>query len=150
MATDSFKFWDAYYKALKLLDTNEQRGEFVMGLCEYVFDGAEPTFSDPKIEFGFSLIADQARQSKELSAASREYGKRGGRPRKDTSKKGGVKGGLKPSPKGVPKANRYEMKGRDSINKNPFLYENEYENGVPSPSASASAGTPYPTPHDDS
>ncbi|WP_293826095.1 DUF6291 domain-containing protein [uncultured Parolsenella sp.] len=85
MATDSFKFWDAYYDALKFLDTDQQRAEFVMGLCAYVFDGEEPTFSSKETEFGFRLVKSQARESMDISARSREAGARGGRP-KSTAK----------------------------------------------------------------
>lgn len=88
MATDadSFKFWSSYYDALKFLKTDEQRSEFIMGLCAYVFDGVDPTFSDETTEFGFRLIADSAVRSKEIAAMARENGMKGGRPRKSSSK----------------------------------------------------------------
>lgn len=89
MATDSFKFWDAYYDALKFLQTDEQRGEFVMALCQYVFDGIEPTFDDKSVEFGFLLVRESARESKEISARAREAGRKGGiAPKKSTAKRG--------------------------------------------------------------
>lgn len=93
MATDSFKFWDAYYDALKHLQTNEQRGQFVMALCQYVFDGIEPSFDDASVEFGFLLIRESARESKEISARARAAGRKGGStPRKSTAKRGGKRG----------------------------------------------------------
>lgn len=89
MATDSFKFWDAYYDALKFLSTDEQRGKFVMALCEYVFDGSDPTFDDLAVEFGFRLVKESARESKDISARAREAGKKGGKaPKKSTAKRG--------------------------------------------------------------
>lgn len=89
MATDSFKFWDAYYDALKFLSTDEQRGKFVMALCEYVFDGSDPTFDDLAVEFGFRLVKESTRESKDISARAREAGKKGGKaPKKSTAKRG--------------------------------------------------------------
>ena len=79
MATDSFKFWDSYYDALRMLGDDERRGRFVMALCSYVFDGEEPDFgADEVMAFGFQLVATQARQSMEMARAAREGGKRGG------------------------------------------------------------------------
>lgn len=89
MATDSFKFWDSYYDALRMLGDDERRGRFVMALCSYVFDGEEPDFgADEVMAFGFQLVATQARQSMEISRAAREAGMQGGRPRNDGSKRG--------------------------------------------------------------
>lgn len=84
--TDGFKFWASYYDALKALDTDKQRSDFMLGLCAYVFDGVEPEFEDPVVRFGYTLVAEQARQSMEISRAAREAGKRGGRPRKEPQK----------------------------------------------------------------
>ena len=80
-ATDGFKFWDAYYDALKLLDTDAERGHFVMALCAYVFDGAEPELTGME-RFGFTLIAKQAAESKRLTAQGRKGGKRSGESRR--------------------------------------------------------------------
>lgn len=91
MATDSFKFWDAYYNALKYLGTNEQRGKFVMALCEYVFDGVNPSFDDSAVEFGFLLVRESARESKDISARAREAGRKGGKAQKKSTAKRGAK-----------------------------------------------------------
>lgn len=89
MATDSFKFWDSYYDALKFLKTDEQRGQFVMALCQYVFDGDEPVFDDDAVEFGFLLVRESARQSLEIAARARDAGRKGGKaPKKSTAKRG--------------------------------------------------------------
>ena len=93
-ATDGFKFWDAYYDALKLLDGDERRGHFVMALCAYVFDGVEPEFTDPSERFGFTLIAAQAMESKRLSEQAREKGLKSGESRRRKTKE---KSGAKPS-----------------------------------------------------
>lgn len=86
-STDGFKFWASYYDALRALGTDRQRSEFMLGLCAYVFDGVEPEFDDPVVRFGYTLVAEQARQSMEISRAAREVGKRGGRPRKEPQKR---------------------------------------------------------------
>lgn len=114
MATDSFKFWDSYYSALKLLGDNERRGRFVMALCAYVFDGIKPELDDDMLAFGFELVATQAMESMEISRAAQEAGSRGGRPRKDTSKRG-----AKSTPKSTPKrvAKRGAERGAESEKK---------------------------------
>lgn len=94
MATDSFKFWDAYYDALKFLDTDQQRAEFVMGLCAYVFDGEEPTFTSKETEFGFRLVKSQARESMELAQKARQGGLKSGQTRKTKGVRKGVRKGL--------------------------------------------------------
>lgn len=86
MATDSFKFWDSYYDALKVLDTNDQRGEFLMKLCTYVFEGVEPTFSDQMVEMAFRFCSKQAEESMLLSKKARERGFKSGESRRKKSK----------------------------------------------------------------
>lgn len=87
MATDSFKFWDSYYDALRMLGDDERRGRFVMALCSYVFDGVEPDFGgDEVMAFGFQLVATQAMESKELAARKREGGIKSGIARRAKSK----------------------------------------------------------------
>ncbi len=101
-SSDGFKFWESYYEALVSLDTDKQRSDFMLGLCAYVFDGEEPTFDDPVVGFGFRLVAEQARQSMEISRAARDGGIKSGKSRREKSKanpvpkgvrKGGSKGG---------------------------------------------------------
>ena len=78
-SSDGFKFWASYYDALKALDTDKQRSDFMLALCAYVFDGIEPEFDDPVVRFGYTLVAEQARQSMEISRAAQEKGRRGGK-----------------------------------------------------------------------
>lgn len=89
MATDadSFKFWSSYYDALKFLKTDEQRSEFIMGLCAFVFDGVDPTFSDETTEFGFRLVCKSAEESMLIARHARESGRRGGNKKAENSKK---------------------------------------------------------------
>lgn len=94
VATDSFKFWDSYYDALRMLGDDERRGRFVMALCSYVFDGEEPDFgADEVMAFGFQLVATQARQSMEIARAAREGGKRGGIKSGESRKRRGASSG---------------------------------------------------------
>lgn len=144
MATDSFKFWDSYYSALRMLGDDERRGRFVMALCAYVFDGIKPEFDDDMLAFGFELVATQAMESVEISRAAQEAGRRGGRPRKDTSKRG-----AKSTPKRVAKRGaesekkREEEKGTESssLTRNPTVAPG----GVLAPPP-APAGAPPPLP----
>ena len=53
-----------------------------MAICAYVFDGVEPEFSNEMERFGFTLIADQAAESKRLYDVAKTKGSKGGRPRK--------------------------------------------------------------------
>lgn len=90
MAADRFYFWRGYYNALAMLPTDEQRGQFVMAMCEYAFDGTEPELSDPMQQIAWAVIEGQVRESVEIGRKQSERGKKGGRPRK-SAKKSGVK-----------------------------------------------------------
>lgn len=127
MATDSFKFWDSYYSALRMLGTDERRGRFVMALCAYVFDGVEPSFSDDVMAFGFELVATQAKQSMELARAAREGGKRGGIKSGEARKRRGASsGGSTPL--------RSERKGEElSGSKNSSPSSNQPAPAIPTP-----------------
>ena len=80
--SDGFKFWHSYFEALKCMPDDAARGRFVMAICAYVFDGVEPEFSNEMERFGFTLIADQAAESKRLYDVAKTKGSKGGRPRK--------------------------------------------------------------------
>lgn len=84
---DGFKFWASYYDALKVLPSDEARGRFVRLLCAYVFDGVEPKFSSDMERFGFTLVADQAAESKRLYDVARAKGVKSGESRRKKSKK---------------------------------------------------------------
>lgn len=140
MATDSFKFWDSYFAALKMLGSDERRGRFVMALCSYVFDGQEPDFGvDDVMAFGFQLVATQARQSMEISRAAREAGQRGGRPRNDPPKRG-----AKSTPKRVAKRGAESDRSREepSGNEGSSLLTTK----APPRDAGAGADAPPPLP----
>jgi len=83
--SERFYFWRGYYDALKKMPTDEQRGEFVMAICAYAFDGAEPDFEgDALLEICWSLVADGARESVRKGIEQSQRGKLGGRPTKAT------------------------------------------------------------------
>ena len=91
MASDSFKFWDGYYEALQTLPDNDARGELVMGLCRYVFDGEMPEFERPELTFGFMVMRRQAEESRKIAATARENGRKSkGRPKNDEKKTSGI------------------------------------------------------------
>lgn len=141
MATDSdsFKFWRSYYDALKFLDTDKQRSEFVMGLCEYVFEGNDPTFSDAATEFGFRLVRKSAEESMLISRRARESGKRGGRPSKDEGKKRGAKSTAK----------RGAKRGAESVEKRSVAkrsYASSIEEAPPTGACAPGADAPAPAP----
>lgn len=84
--SDGFKFWHSYYSAICLM-SDEQAGSFMKKLCAYVFDGVEPKFSSDMERFGFTLVADQAAESKRLYDVARAKGVKSGESRRKKSKK---------------------------------------------------------------
>lgn len=111
MATDSFKFWDSYYDALKMAPTPEDGYRLIMAICAQVFDGEEPDFSDnPILGMAYQIMAGQAIQSRDIARRGRENGKKA----RGVPKQRGSKGGLKGSQRGA-KANRKEEKGEEAI-----------------------------------
>ena len=76
---DSFKFWEGYYRAILDLPTAEQRGEFIVALCQAVFDGVEdPEVEDVAVRCMLHAVADSARKSKLISREARAKGKASG------------------------------------------------------------------------
>ena len=135
MATDSFKFWDSYYDALRMLGDDERRGRFVMALCSYVFDGTEPDFGgDDVMAFGFQLVATQAKQSMEIARAAREGGIKSGKSRREKASSNPVRKGVR---KGLSNdKNREEKSGSSSL----------LTTNPPAPDAGAGADAPPPLP----
>ena len=84
--SDGFKFWHSYYSAICLM-SDEQAGSFMKKLCAYVFDGVEPKFSSDMERFGFTLVADQAAESKRLYDVARAKGVKSSESRRRKSKK---------------------------------------------------------------
>lgn len=98
VAQDRFYYWKGYHDALVSLGSYELAGRFVIGMGQYVFEGVEPDFSDcPMLKFAWIAIRDAIKESVEIGRKQSEYGKRGGRPKKDEKRV------PKSPPKRVPK-----------------------------------------------
>ena len=81
--SERFYFWRGYWDAIRKLPDAETRDRFVTAICAYAFDGTEPDFTgEPMLDFAWSLVADQVRESVQIGVKQSEYGKRGGRPSK--------------------------------------------------------------------
>ena len=100
MAQDRFYFWRSYYDALLKLNDPELVGQFVIALCAYAFDGAEPDLTDPVLNFAWLMVRDQVQESVEIGRKQSDRGSRGGRPQgsKD-AKKSTAKSGAKTTAK---------------------------------------------------
>lgn len=94
MAQDRFYFWRGYYDALATLPTDEQRGRFVMAVCQYAFEGEVPDLSDdPVLAFAWMVVRDQVAESVDIGRKQAERGRKGGRPK--SGAKSGAKSGVK-------------------------------------------------------
>ena len=81
--SDRFYFWRGYYDALKLLPDPHSREMLVMGMCQWAFDGVEPSFSDnPLMQLAWALVRDQVAESVEIGRDASRRGSMGGRPPK--------------------------------------------------------------------
>ena len=95
--SERFYFWRGYWDAIRKLPDAETRDRFVTAICAYAFDSVEPDFTgEPMLDFAWSLVADQVRESVQIGVKQSEYGRRGGRP----SKRG--KSTAKSTPKSPP------------------------------------------------
>ena len=84
--SERFYFWRGFYDALKRLETDEQRGAFVMALCAYAFDGEDTDLSwDATLDFAFAAVKDQVLESVNIGRIKSEAGSKGGRPQKRRS-----------------------------------------------------------------
>ena len=104
MATDSFKFWDSYMRALDRVD-DATAGRLVKALCHELFEGERQDFEgEPLLGMVYDVMLGQAVQSRDLSRIARESGARGGRP----------KNGSKRVPKGSEKGAKSEKKREEA------------------------------------
>lgn len=82
-------FYPVYREiGLNLLNyTDEQAGQFIKAASNYFFFDEEPQFTDKKMGIAWAMMKDQIDRSRESYAnrcrASRENGKKGGRPKAD-------------------------------------------------------------------
>lgn len=128
MATDSFKFWDSYMRALDRVD-DATAGRLVKALCHEVFEGEPQRFDgEPLLGMVYDVMLGQAVQSRDLSRIARESGARGGRPKKGAKR--------------VPK---WSEKGAESEKKREEAKRNE-ASSLPNESDCAGAGADAPPP----
>ena len=76
MATDSFKFWDSYMRALDRVD-DATAGRLVKALCHEVFEGKPQRFDgEPLLGMVYDVMLGQAMQSRDLARQARAAAKR--------------------------------------------------------------------------
>lgn len=139
MATDCFKFWDSYYEALKMVPTPEQGYRLVMALCAHVFEDSEPDFSDdPLLGMVYTIMDEQAIQSRDISRRARESGSRGGKRKAEKSR--GASRGARRGASSEKKRSEEKRSYASSI-------EEATHMGAPAPVAGAPAPAPEPCPH---
>lgn len=90
MSKRRFSFWESYYSALKKIKSDADKGRFVCGICQRVFDGTEPDFSDdPVLDALYTIISDQVEESVTLFERASEGGRKSAQKRR--SKRGAQK-----------------------------------------------------------
>lgn len=76
MATDSFKFWDSYMRALDRVD-DATAGRLVKALCHEVFEGEAQCFDgEPMLGMVYDVMLSQAIQSRDIARQARSAAKR--------------------------------------------------------------------------
>lgn len=76
VATDSFKFWDSYTRALDKVDY-ETAGRLIQALGHEIFFGEQTDFSDePLLGALYEVLRGQAEQSRDLARQARSAAKR--------------------------------------------------------------------------
>ena len=132
MATDSFKFWDSYMRALDRVD-DATAGRLVKALCHEVFEGEAQCFDgEPMLGMVYDVMLGQATQSMELSRSARERGRKAaGVPKR----KGQLKQSLDTSKQARSEKKREETNGTEVSS---LLMGDDY--------AGAGAGAPPPLP----
>lgn len=94
MTKRRFSFWESYYSALKKIKSDADKGRFVCGICQRVFDGTEPDFSDdPVLDALYTIISDQVEESVTLFERASEGGRKSAQKRRSKKVEGGSEGG---------------------------------------------------------
>lgn len=142
MATDSFKFWDSYMKALERVD-DSTAGRLVKALCREVFCDEQPDFSDePMLGMVYDVMLGQSIQSRDLSREMRERGKKAAGVPKPNARKTKAKQSLSTAKQRLSEKKREEVKGTETSS----LRE---EGAAYAGSGSRPPATPAPDPWDD-
>lgn len=79
--TKQFSFFESFWRQLEMLDMNT-RGEYVSAMCRMAFDGDDTEFDDPMLQFGWTVMRTQVRQSVKVHKEAIERGKRSAEARK--------------------------------------------------------------------
>lgn len=94
MATDSFKFWDSYMRALDRVD-DATAGRLVKALCHEVFEGEPQRFDgEPLLGMVYDVMLGQAVQSRDLSRSARDRGRKAAGVAKPNARKSSAKQSL--------------------------------------------------------
>lgn len=78
---DSIIFYRSFYEALQCITDTAERGFMYDSIMAYAFDGIEPSDLTPLQNMAFTLIKPQL----DANVKKSEAGKRGGRPKKETT-----------------------------------------------------------------
>lgn len=78
-----FTFYDTYFNAMKLLN-DRQCGMFIKAICEYMFGGIMPNFSDKTMQGYFSLCKRKMDISKQRKSVGTSGGNAKKKPKKET------------------------------------------------------------------
>lgn len=114
MATDSFKFWDSYMRALERVD-DATAGRLVKALCREVFCDEQPDFSDePMLGMVYDVMLGQSIQSRDLSRKMRERGKKAAGVPKPNARKTKAKQSLSTAKQRLSEKKREEVKGTET------------------------------------
>lgn len=131
MSRESFIFYKSYYKAIAKLP-GDLRIVFIDALCNYVFDGVEPSF-----EGNYPVLAafwELVKPTVDINNQRYENGKKGGRPRRDNAEpeeQNEVTDQAPTETEKKPKQNQSKTKAKPSINHpstNPIKDVNVYVN----------------------
>ena len=126
---DSMVFYRSFLTALKSLP-DDLRAEVLMDILSYGLDGVEPQSNDGVCRAIFELVRPQIDANNQRyvnGCKGAEYGKMGGRPRKNNELKSPNETPMKPlkNPNETPNVN---VNDNDNVNVNENVNENENEN----------------------
>lgn len=135
MATDSFKFWDSYMRALDRVD-DATAGRLVKALCHEVFEGEPQCFDgEPLLGMVYDVMLGQAVQSRNLSRSARDRGRKAAGVAKPNARKSSAKQSLAMPKHPLSEKKREEAKRNEASS---LSSDNDY--------AGAGADAPPPLP----
>ena len=69
-----FSFFESFWRQLEMLDM-QTRGEYVSAMCRMAFDGEDTEFENAMLQFGWSVMRSQVRQSVKVHKAAIKRGR---------------------------------------------------------------------------